>query len=397
MDQENQNSLGEYLRESREKNNYSIEKLSLKTRISPSVIKSLESEEFSSLPSPAYLKGFVTTYVKVFSLDEDVAFKKLVETYERKTGQTFPALNHAKKYESTVRKDKSEHPDEVINNSENIFDTIKPMVPYIIGVAVVASAFGVYKFASQQINNEVKSYQDSEVESVDSVDATAPITEATTSEPAQELNSPATTQTTAPAEAPVVPEVKKEVKPEVKPAQRSEDIKTEKPEKRMSSAEKRLFPHIDFKPLVGPLYTPKPNAPENKDDSLMPRSYKAKMDANLQNIYVNATDGETWVSYKVDEEPIQNEFIREGKALFLQGEVIRMFFGNINVTKIFLNNTFIDGYTKTGVKSIVFPQEKAESLLRPLFPKSASGEYFTAEEYKQRMEEEESRSKTGNP
>lgn len=394
MDQENEVSLGKFLRESREKHNYSIEKLSLKTRISPSVIKSLESEEFESLPSPAYLKGFVTTYVKVFSLDESAAFKKLVDTYEKKTGNSFPSLNHARKYEATKR-ERLEEPSEVINNSENIFDTIKPMIPYVIGVFVLASGFGIYKLASNQINNEAKSYKENnnieDETSSESTDLNSSGTELTSQVPPS--SSLPTEQTPAAPEVLMSPEVKQETKPVTK----TEEVKAkEKKEERSSvKSEKRLFPHIDFKPIIGPLYTPKPDAAENKDESLMPSSYKAKIDSGRQNLYVNAASGETWVSYKVDGEPIQNEFIREGKALFLQGEEIRMFFGNINVTKIFLNNTFIDGYTKTGVKTLIFPQENAPKYLRPLFPKSANGEYFTAEEYREKMKEEES--KTGNP
>lgn len=394
MDQENEVSLGEYLRESREKNNYSVEKLSLKTRISPSVIKSLESEEFNSLPSPAYLKGFITTYVKVFSLDESTALKKLADTYEKKTGNTFPALNHARKYEATKR-DRLEEPSEVINNSENIFDTIKPMIPYVIGVFVIASGFGIYKLASNQINNEAKSYKENN--HIDDTSSDGPHNiESSADELVSTPVSSSETPVTAPPATSVTP-MTSEIKPETKSIAKTEETKpTEKKEERSSlKNEKRLFPHIDFKPIIGPLYTPKPDATENKDESLMPNSYKAKMDSARQNLYVNAASGETWVSYKVDGEPIQNEFIREGKALFLQGEEIRMFFGNINVTKIFLNNTYIDGYTKTGVKTLIFPQENAPKYLRPLFPKSANGEYFTAEEYREKMKEEES--KTGNP
>lgn len=395
MDQENEVSLGEYLRESREKNNYSIEKLSLKTRISPSVIKSLESEEFESLPSPAYLKGFVTTYVKVFSLDESTAFKKLMDTYEKKTGNSFPSLNHARKYEATKR-DRLEEPNEVINNSTNIFDTIKPMIPYIIGVFVVASGFGIYKLASHQINNEAKSYKENnnidDETSHESTETSSPATDLTSQNPSPSSSS--APETPATSEVLMTPEVK----PEAKPVVKTEEAKPKEKKEENSSVktEKRLFPHIDFKPIIGPLYTPKPDAAENKDESLMPGSYKAKMDSTRQNLYVNAASGETWVSYKVDEEPIQNEFIREGKALFLQGDEIRMFFGNINVTKIFLNNTYIDGYTKTGVKTLIFPQENAPKYLRPLFPKSANGEYFTAEEYREKMKEEE-KNKAGNP
>src|SRR5690606_21541346 len=184
-------------------------------------------------------------------------------------------------------------------------------------------------------------------------------------------------------EAPVVTPPKPKPEPE------------KKVETKTSKGNKRNFPTIEFKSIPTKLYTLKPEAPENKDDSLMPRSYKAKLDPEQQNLYIHALTGETWVSYKVDDEPIQNEFIREGKALFLQGKVVRMFFGNINVTKIFLNNTLIDAPSNSGVKTIVFPQSAASNFQRPLFPRSANGVLYTSEEYKEKMKNEEQ--KIGNP
>ncbi len=69
--------LGEYLKEKRTEKNFSLEKLSQKTKISINILKSLEANDFDHLPSAAYIKGFVTSYVKVLGLPMDEAINKM--------------------------------------------------------------------------------------------------------------------------------------------------------------------------------------------------------------------------------------------------------------------------------------------------------------------------------
>ena len=396
MDQENESTLGEYLKKSREEANFSIEKLSLKTRINANILKSLEAEDFKNLPSPAYLKGFVLSYVKMFSLNDTEAIKKLEQSYLARTNQKFPSLNHAPTAsKKSSQKTKNTDTDELFNKSETILDTTKQFMPFIIGIIVIVASFAGYKIVSTMINQEAQTRK--------SIEATQDHYDGPEDDQAVVMEGPEAPQQNVEEDSPTIDEKIIETPPPtvpsvVKEASQPTPKKDEVVKKKTSKSEqgkKRDFPSIDFKPLSKNLYSLMPNAPENKDDSLMPRSYKAKLNPELQNVYINALGGETWVSYKVDEEPIQNEFIREGKALFLQGKEIRMFFGNVNVTKFFLNNTFIDAPSKTGVKSIVFPESLAPKFQRPLFPRSASGELFTAEEYIQKMNEEEQ--KIGSP
>lgn len=52
-------SLGERLKQLRQKANLSLESLSEKTKIQTKYLKYLENEEFDKLPNPVYVKGFV--------------------------------------------------------------------------------------------------------------------------------------------------------------------------------------------------------------------------------------------------------------------------------------------------------------------------------------------------
>ncbi|MFA7614926.1 MAG: helix-turn-helix domain-containing protein, partial [Candidatus Caldatribacteriota bacterium] len=384
MDQENELSLGEYLKSSREKANYSIEKLSLKTRINATILRSLEAEDFKSLPNPAYLKGFVLNYVKMFSLDENEAIKLLEVSYHKNTGQPFPSLNRGQNPQSTFKKT-AKDTDQLLNKTESVIDKTKTIMPFVIAAIVIAASFGGYKLVSNMINKEASlSRGDAEntsetiIEDVET--ANEPQETTTTAEPTPpektEMEKPTENDVSEVATTPAPQPPVVEEKPAPQPAVPEKKVET----KKKQDTKQRNFPTIEFKDISKNLYTLKPNAPENKDDSLMPASYKAKLDPEKQNLYIHALEGETWVSYKVDDEPIQNEFIRQGKALFLQGNEIRMFFGNINVTRIFLNNVFIDATSKTGVKTIVFPESAASKYKRPLFPRSASGELYTSEE-----------------
>lgn len=383
MDQQNDLTLGQYLKEAREKANFTIEKFSLKTRINANILRNLENEDFKSLPNLAYLKGFVLNYVKMFSLDEAEAIKKLQDSYVKKTGESLPS--HGNKQQVKVSSKKMEEPDEVINNSENIIDTTKSFVPYLLGLILIAVCVGGYQVVSKMINKEARKHKDEVAQlPIESSQENNSTEEPVIEEAPQEIDE-------VKVETPPTPEPPVEVKKEVIPATKIE----KKAEVKAKKDGKRNFPTVEFKSIPTELYTIKKDAPENKDDSLMPRSYKAKMNPELQNLYVHALDGETWLSYKVDDENIQNEFVRQGKALFLQGKVIRMFFGNINVTKIFLNNNFIDAYSTSGVKTVVFPEEQASNFKRPLFLRSSQGELYTSEEYMEKMKEEES--SVGNP
>jgi cytoskeleton protein RodZ len=133
----------------------------------------------------------------------------------------------------------------------------------------------------------------------------------------------------------------------------------------------------------------KTDAPENEDQNLITEKIKSSMNSDLQNVYVRAFDGNTWLSYKIDNNPIESVIISKGNDLFLQGNEIRLFLGNVNVTKIFYNNYLIETPTKSGVKSLVFPEESNEKYFLPLFPKAKDDILYTAEEYQKRMKLEE--------
>jgi cytoskeleton protein RodZ len=370
--------LGEYLKEKRTEKNYSLEKLSQKTKISINILKSLEANDFDHLPSAAYIKGFVTSYVKVLGLPLNEAINKMEYTYLNILGKPFPALNHTKNMSASIsatlaqNKESGERakdsdtsqptPHEVIENSDSLIENTKSVLPLAIFAAIILVFVGGYKLISSVVENEVTDQKAKDlgpkIESSSALVNTYPKKE----EP------PKVDQATQ-AAAPVVAVPVEEAKPAL-------DFP-------------RNFPTVDFKKVKGKLFSVKTDASENENSEILPEKIKSAMNSSQENVYIRAVEGNTWISYKIENNPIVSVIVSQGNDLFLQGTEIRLFLGNVNVTRIFYNNYLLETPTRTGVKSLIFPEESNDKFLLPLFPKAKDDILYTAEEYAKRMKMEE--------
>lgn len=369
----NMSLLGEYLKQKRVDKNFTLEKLSQKTKISVNILKSLEANDYDHLPSAAYIKGFVTSYIKVFGLDRDEAINKMEYTYLNVLGKPFPALNHTKLMSANTpgpsaiktTDEETPTPHEVIESGDSLIQNTKSFLPIIIFGVVVLIFIGGYKFISSVVESEVSGHKEKDL---------GPKIESSSALVKEPVKAPEpvkveTSEENKNAEAPAV-EAKKE---EVKPA-------PEIP---------RNYPTVEFKKVRGKLFSVKADAPENTDTAILPEQIKDSMNSSLQNIYIRAVEGNTWLSYKIDSNPIESVIINKGNDLFLQGAEIRIFLGNVNVTRIFYNNYLIETPTKSGVKSLIFPEESNSKFQLPLFPKAKDDILYTAEDYIKRMKLED--------
>lgn len=364
--------LGDFLKQKRLEKNYSLEKLSQKTKISINVLKSLEANDYAHLPSAAYIKGFVANYIKILAIPKEEAFSKMEHTYHHVVGKPFPALNHTKQMKEAEKSEvETTTPHEVIENSNSFFDSTKSMLPVAIFVAVILVFVGGYKLISSVVESEVSSKKAKDLgPKIESSSALGKL-----NEPQEDKKEVVAVEenVATPSSAP-----KKEATP-------AEEPKVEQPKPEI----RRNFPTVSFKKIRSKLYTVNTSAPENTDPYLLPDNIRKQMNPELQNVYVAAIEGNTWLSYKIDNKPIESHIISQGGNLFLQGEVIRIFLGNVNVTKIFYNNYLVDTPSKSGVKSLVFPEERNAEFHLPLFPKAKDDILYTSEEYMKRMKLEE--------
>ncbi len=363
--------LGEYLKSRRLDKNYTLEKLSQKTKISVNILKSLEANDYDHMPSAAYIKGFVISYVKVLGIPQDEAINKMEYTHLSLRGKPFPALNHTKLMtpgmptssdaKSSAPTEPSPH--EVIENGDSILNNTKSILPIAIFAVVILLFIGAYKIISSVVETEVNTKKSKDLG------------------PKIESSSALVKQPPKPQEA-------------AKPADGSTPIAATDAsgmveEKKAEVDLQRNFPFIEFKKVKDKMFSVKTDAPENSDTNILPDKIKESLNSSLQNIYIRAVNGNTWMSYKIDNNPIESVIINQGNDLFIQGSNIRIFLGNVNVTKIFYNNYLIETPTKSGVKSLIFPEESNNKYLLPLFPKAKDDILYTAEDYIKRMKMEE--------
>jgi cytoskeleton protein RodZ len=72
-------TVGSYLRQQREKAGLSLEQLGGSTKIRPALLRSLEEDQFDSLPSGVFVRGFVKAYAAETGFRADRALE-LLET-----------------------------------------------------------------------------------------------------------------------------------------------------------------------------------------------------------------------------------------------------------------------------------------------------------------------------
>lgn len=372
--------LGDFLREKRIAKNYTLEKITQKTKINLNILRAIEANDYQHLPSPAYIKGFVTSYSKTLGLDINEVYSKMEYTYFKVVGKSFPALNHTTQFKSQDQssdqmtgevKDQQEAPHKVIENSNNVIENTKSLLPIVIFVGVVVAIIGGYQVISTIIKNEVEASKQQDL--------------GPTFEPSSALVKDKVAPAPAQASSVTTDEKKVDSATEQKP------VEAEKKDELVEIKQDviRNFPIVEFRKIRSKLFTVVTDAPENDNEEILPSNIKQMMNSELQNVYIKAIEGSTWLSYKIDEKPIESVIIEKGKDLFLQGAEIRIFLGNVRVTRIFYNNMMISGDTKTGVKSLVFPEASNGKFMLPLFPKAKDDILYTHEEYMKRMKLEE--------
>lgn len=69
MGSENNLSLGEFLRQEREKKGMTIEQVASATKINVRLLHALEEDEYKELPAKPFIRGFVTSYSRFVGLD----------------------------------------------------------------------------------------------------------------------------------------------------------------------------------------------------------------------------------------------------------------------------------------------------------------------------------------
>ncbi len=84
--------IGEYLKEQRKHLNYSLENISIETKISIEHLQAIENEEFEKIPSEVFVYGYINQYMNALSLDPDEAlslYKEYTRQHPRKRKSSY--------------------------------------------------------------------------------------------------------------------------------------------------------------------------------------------------------------------------------------------------------------------------------------------------------------------
>ncbi|NWF93148.1 MAG: DUF4115 domain-containing protein [Syntrophaceae bacterium] len=89
--EENENeSLGQYLKRQRESRKISLKEVSKNTKVKEHLLKAIEEDQYASLPSGTYVKGFLLAYAKYLGLDSGEVLLRYEGNLRRKPGKKPP-------------------------------------------------------------------------------------------------------------------------------------------------------------------------------------------------------------------------------------------------------------------------------------------------------------------
>lgn len=411
-------TIGKHLQKARKKQNISLDQIIQQTKINVNVLRHLEEDHLEQLPSKTYVRGFVTSYAKAVGLDINEARDILDHTYQEKLGiHSLPevepiTLTTAIAPEETETNKEAEEIKETLTSILNSLISKKFIYSLISIVAVgfilkgISNFFNQLSSESQSIieNTESEILKDPSDNLFDS-NASKNFSKSVVSTTEDKVQ---TKEATQPAEAKKVEEVEEVEKTQIMVKNDGPEKQVEKPQVENSTSKEEeveieakntttpaqnltkdgKFPFKKFYPAPQNMYDIVENSPEASDPNLLPQNIKASALPNKQNVYIVATEDNTWISFKVDSEKIKRYVLKKGRSVLIKGDEILLFMGNFNATKVFLNNKLVSADTKTGVKSMIFPEERATNYELPLFP-SFKGIPYSAAEYKENMAAEE--------
>ncbi|MBT7610213.1 MAG: hypothetical protein HN576_10680 [Bacteriovoracaceae bacterium] len=361
-------TIGKYLKFERELRDVSLKVVSQHTKISLTMLTYLESEEYERLPDLAYVRGFVKNYSKELGISTIAALEVLESTYKMLNKETVDINTHAKSLQN---------PEPMESDS-----SLK-----LIGIIAIVIAFVAIIFTMTRGEKEAEDQSLAKVEITASPTST-PVKNRNAIKPTTlSVNTPLRKEivTPGPTAIPDATQIIVEndtsnttaIPESIKVAETND---TEEKLIKDETEEKEKEKEIKFQILSRNLYSYSDES-EKALEEFVPLTYRKSIISGKQNLYIAAENGETWITYKVDQEPVKKIILREGSNLQVTGDEITAFLGNVHVTKIFLNNKLLNIVSRSGVKSLIFPQEIRAKHKYPLFIYHEDGSVTSSYEY----------------
>lgn len=374
-------TIGQFLRSEREQKNITLKVVSQHTKVSLTMLTYLENEDYESLPDLVYVRGFVKNYCKTLGVPEEMGLRILEETYTRINKNTADIKAEAESLQT---------PTPIEDNQNFKVLGIVAIALVFIGIIVTMTRSGDKTHSTDKVAEKpVEKVTPKKAKATPKPKVIKPTTLSSKTPLNKEMPTPLptvkvvatplpTAEATPAATPKPTPVAKATATPEVKTADNTEKPETNQEEKKEEKKE------IVFKNLSSTLYTFSPDT-EAAISEHMPGDIKSSVVSGKQNVFIKATDGDTWITYKSDEGPVKKFILKQGRHILIRGDEVTAFLGNVNVTKIFLNNKLLDINSRTGVKSLVFPQERTDKHKYPLFIYNEDGSVTSSYDYMQKQ------------
>jgi cytoskeleton protein RodZ len=396
-------SIGEYLKDLRERSGLNLETIAHRTKINLTILKILEEDRLEDLPNITYVKGFVKAVCKEIGGDVDASLEVLSSSYKDESPEPTPLTESGRGNE-----------EKTVGTFANIPTNYWKLASVVAGIAIFAFLIIPSKKTGPVLSEEQTKELKEEIAKIETQKPAVIVEKAIVEEPKKEII--AKEEISKPLQA--VVEKKPVADPEIiKIEEKAPEPKKIIEEPKKVVAESKPDPAVEITPdntevskviidsgnledsdaidytklkldreytfsrFTAPLYQISHKSPDNINENLLPTQVRKSTVNGKENLYVNAVTGDTWVSYKIDDAPVKAYVLNKGKSLLLRGNLILIKFGNINVTKLFLNNKLITVKSRTGVRSLVVPQSYASKYVAPLFVRDQWGRRISSQAY----------------
>ncbi len=376
--------LGDYLTNFRKSSGIELRTIATATRINIKILEDIEANNLSELPNPTYLRGFVKSFAKEIGADVDYTLNLLDLSLEIEAVPSPPREGQKPFKPHTILDKDFQKLQNLTGRAASI--SPKTLMMWLAGISICGIIFlGAYRlYESTKEQTEEILAQDQEDIQVNAQDE-ALAEEIVNASPVEESTAESEVE-----EEPIKEELtsNETLEPVIEENKTEEPAKEVKKEEVTEAEEKKPAPPkiVVFTPLAQPLYELSSNHPLLNDESVFPKSIKEAYIEGKENIFINAVNEDCWINYKNTDAPVKSFVLKKGKVLFIRGEEIRLFIGNLSGIEIFYNNQYVKTSSGSNVKSLVFPVSSISKFSTPLFIYDNNlGLYYTEEEYRKKF------------
>lgn len=351
--QETNESLGTYLKRSRENKNVSIEQVAYATRISLKMLRALEEDAHTALPAPTFVRGYLQAYAKYIRIDT----QDLLLRYQHHLA-TSPdhKRNTIRSHYLYVRERYQEK---------------RRLVLVIVLFATMLSVAGTYFLLKAKREHHKRLAQTTaEIQKGEQKAAPLPLA-LTPPTPAEKEILSGEKAEEPKAEAKVATETKTETKAEAKPEVKPEPKPAEPVVAKQTHTQSQTQTEVKaVTPPPAPPVAAKPTATATQTAAAVDAVSKPAGQSRAYNLALK-TESDVWLRFQTDQDPVRDLTLRAGKTMILKADsVIKIFSGNLRAFKATLNGQpLANGLAPNNkAKSVVIPESEASKYPLPLFP-----------------------------